>query len=231
MVDTRLEGIIPEVPQGATVQIDPYTEIYQYGTKLITASSTREYVISLQDGSTQSQSYKFKETITFQGCQHDEAVRAVPSTQMLSVDQVFVMYDMGEQLLRYAMTNKIGDINGGQTEENACFSGRHGCDTNAVCKPGQGSQFTCECAVGFTGDGRACSDIDECRETPQICGPNAVCNNHPGTFRCECRDGFQFASDGQTCVGTSESHHESLCVYVCLYSSPLFVDKIPLPFR
>uniref|UniRef100_A0A673FUX8 Nidogen-1-like n=1 Tax=Sinocyclocheilus rhinocerous TaxID=307959 RepID=A0A673FUX8_9TELE len=159
MVDTRLEGKIPEVPRGAAVQIDPYTEIYQYSTNLITASSTREYVINLQDGSTQSRSYKFKETITFRGCQHDEAVRAVPSTQMLSVDQVFVMYDMGEQLLRYAMTNKIGDVNGGQTEENACFTGRHGCDTNAVCKPGQGNQFTCECAAGFTGDGRACSGI------------------------------------------------------------------------
>uniref|UniRef100_A0A672P7P9 Nidogen 1 n=1 Tax=Sinocyclocheilus grahami TaxID=75366 RepID=A0A672P7P9_SINGR len=200
MVDTKLEGKIPEVPQGATVQIDPYTEIYQYSTNLITASSTREYVINLQDRSTQSRSYKFRETITFQGCQHDEVVSALPSTQMLNVDQVFVMYDTGEQLLRYAMSNKIGDVNGGQTEENACFTGRHGCDTNAVCRPGQGNQFTCECAAGFTGDGRACYDIDECRDAPQICGPNAVCNNQPGTFRCECQDGFQFASDGQTCV-------------------------------
>uniref|UniRef100_A0A8C1RK77 Nidogen 1a n=1 Tax=Cyprinus carpio TaxID=7962 RepID=A0A8C1RK77_CYPCA len=195
MVDTRLEGKIPELPQGATVQIEPYTEIYQYSTNLITASSTREYVINLQDQSTQSRSFKFRETITFEGCQHDEVVRALPSTQMLSVDQVFVMYDRGEELLRYAMTNKIGDVN-----ENPCFTGRHGCDTNAVCRPGQGNQFTCECAAGFTGDGRACNDIDECRETPQICGPNAVCNNQPGTFRCECQEGFQFASDGQTCV-------------------------------
>ncbi len=79
---------------------------------VITASSTREYVINLQDGSTQSRSYTFRETITFQGCQHDEVVRAVPSTQMLSVDQVFVMYDKSDQLLRYAMSNKIGDVNG-----------------------------------------------------------------------------------------------------------------------
>ncbi|XP_073689749.1 nidogen-1-like [Garra rufa] len=200
MVDTRLEGKIPEVPQGATVQIDPYTEIYQYSTNLITSSSTREYVINLQDRTSQSRSYNFRETITFQGCQHDEGIRAVPSTQMLSIDQVFVMYDRSEQLLRYAMSNKIGDVNGGQTEENPCFTGRHGCDTNAVCRPQQGNQFTCECATGFTGDGRACYDIDECRETPQICGPNSVCNNQPGTFRCECQDGFQFASDGQTCV-------------------------------
>lgn len=45
------------------------------------------------------------------------------------------------------------------------------------------------------------SDIDECRETPQICGLHAICNNQPGTFRCECLDGYQFASDGQTCTG------------------------------
>ncbi|KAI2658133.1 Nidogen-1 [Labeo rohita] len=185
MVDTRLEGKIPEVPHGATVQIEPYTEIYQYSTNLITSSSTREYVISLESHSTQSRSYKFRETITFQGCQYDETIRAVPPTQILSVDQVFVMYDRSER---------------GQSEENPCFTGRHGCDTNAVCRPGQGNQFTCECAAGFTGDGRACYDIDECRETPQICGPNSVCNNQPGTFRCECQDGFQFASDGQTCV-------------------------------
>lgn len=32
-------------------------------------------------------------------------------TQMLSVDQVFVMYDSNE-IIRFAMTNKIGDVNG-----------------------------------------------------------------------------------------------------------------------
>lgn len=31
-VDTRLEGKIPEVPQGAKVQIDAYNEIYQYSS-------------------------------------------------------------------------------------------------------------------------------------------------------------------------------------------------------
>lgn len=45
------------------------------------------------------------------------------------------------------------------------------------------------------------SDIDECSENPQICGSHAICNNQPGTFRCECEDGYQFGGDGQTCVG------------------------------
>ncbi len=45
---------------------------------------------------------------------------------------------------------------GGIPEQNPCFTGRHGCDTNAVCRPAQGKEFSCECAAGFTGDGRVC---------------------------------------------------------------------------
>uniref|UniRef100_UPI0037E84C71 nidogen-1 n=1 Tax=Semicossyphus pulcher TaxID=241346 RepID=UPI0037E84C71 len=199
-VSTTVEGRVPEVPRGSTVQIDPYSEIYQYSNNLITSSSTRDYVVSLPDGSTETRTYQWRQTITFQSCQHGEALRDMKPTQMLSVDQVFVMYDANNELIRYAMSNKIGDVNGGQPEENPCFTGRHGCDTNAVCRPGQGTQFTCQCAAGFNGDGRTCYDIDECRETPQICGSHAICNNQPGTFRCECEDGYQFGGDGQTCV-------------------------------
>uniref|UniRef100_A0A4W6CB87 Nidogen 1 n=1 Tax=Lates calcarifer TaxID=8187 RepID=A0A4W6CB87_LATCA len=200
VVSTTLEGRVPEVPRGATVQIDPYSEIYQYSNNLITSSSTRDYVVSLPDGSTETRTYQWRQTITFQSCQHDLSSRDMKPTQMLSVDQVFVMYDANNELIRFAMSNKIGDINGGQPEENPCFTGRHGCDTNAVCRPGQGNQFTCQCAAGFNGDGRTCYDIDECREDPQICGFHAICNNQPGTFRCECEDGYHFDSDGQTCI-------------------------------
>ncbi|XP_037638608.1 nidogen-1 [Sebastes umbrosus] len=199
-VSTTLEGRVPEVPRGSTVQIDPYSEIYQYSNNLITSSSTRDYVVSLPDGSTETRTYQWRQTISFQSCQHGESLRDMKPTQMLSVDQVFVMYDANNELIRFAMSNKIGDINGGQPEENPCFTGRHGCDTNAVCRPGEGTQFTCQCANGFNGDGRTCYDIDECRENPQICLSHAICNNQPGTFRCECEDGYQFGNDGQTCV-------------------------------
>ncbi|XP_041921911.1 nidogen-1 isoform X1 [Alosa sapidissima] len=201
VVDTQLEGRIPELPQGATVQIDPYTEIYQYSNNIVTSSSTREYVVSLEDGTTETKKYQWRESVTYQSCAHDESARKVPQTQMLRVEQVFVMYDTTQQLMRYAMSNKIGDMNGGGgVDENACYTGRHGCDTNAMCHAGEGTQYTCKCASGFTGDGRICYDIDECRESPQVCSTHALCNNQPGTFRCECVDGYQFASDGQTCV-------------------------------
>ncbi|XP_076880934.1 nidogen-1 [Brachyhypopomus gauderio] len=199
VVTTRLEGRIPHVPSGATVQIEPYSEIYQYSHNLITSSSTREYTVSLVDGSVHTRSYLWRQSISFQGCPHDDTGLSVPSSQQLSVDQVFVMYDDTNQLIRYAMSNKIGSISG-TPQQNPCFTGRHGCDTNAACRPGQGNQFTCQCAAGFTGDGRTCHDVDECRESPGICGAHTICNNQPGTFRCECLEGYQFASDGHTCV-------------------------------
>ncbi|XP_029106785.1 nidogen-1 [Scleropages formosus] len=200
VVNTELEGRVPQIPRAATVQIDPYSEIYQYSNNLITSSSTREYTINHDDGSSETRTFQWRQTITFQGCPHDESSRTALSPQQLSVDQVFVMYDDGNQLIRYAMSNKIGSVNGGEPRDNPCFTGQHRCDTNAVCRPGHGNQFTCECTGGFTGDGYTCYDLDECRETPHVCDRNAICSNYPGTYRCQCIDGFQFASDGHTCV-------------------------------
>uniref|UniRef100_UPI0037E7E23F nidogen-1-like n=1 Tax=Semicossyphus pulcher TaxID=241346 RepID=UPI0037E7E23F len=200
VVSTELEGRLPAIPLGSSVQINPYKEIYQYDRNLITSSSNRDYTITSPDGSVQTRSYQWRQTVTFESCPHDEATRAAPSTQQLSVDQIFVMFDADNELIRYAMSNKIGSVHSSHLEQNPCFTGRHGCDINAVCRPGEGFQFTCECTNGFAGDGRYCQDIDECRETFNVCGSNAVCSNQPGTFRCECLTGYVFASDGRTCI-------------------------------
>nr|XP_020475953.1 nidogen-1-like [Monopterus albus] len=201
VVSTELEGRLPAVPLGSSVQINLYKEIYQYNTNLITSSSNRNYTITSHDGTVQTRSYHWRQTITFESCPYDEATRAAPSAQQLSVDQIFVMFDAENSLIRYAMSNKIGSVHSApEQEQNPCFTGQHRCDTNAMCRPGEGLQFTCECAAGFTGDGLYCHDIDECRETPQVCEANAVCSNQPGTFRCECSMGFVFASDGRTCI-------------------------------
>uniref|UniRef100_A0A4W6DHN7 Nidogen 1 n=1 Tax=Lates calcarifer TaxID=8187 RepID=A0A4W6DHN7_LATCA len=198
VVSTELDGRLPAIPLGSSVQINPYKEIYQYDRNLITSSSNRDYTITSPDGTVQTRSYQWRQTITFQSCPHNEATGVAPSTQQLSVDQIFVMFDADNHLIRYAMSNKIGSVHSILPEQNPCFTGRHGCDINAMCRPGEGLQFTCECAAGFTGDGRYY--IDECRENPRVCGSNAVCTNLPGTFRCECLNGFVFASDGRTCI-------------------------------
>uniref|UniRef100_A0AAQ6AE78 Nidogen 1b n=1 Tax=Amphiprion ocellaris TaxID=80972 RepID=A0AAQ6AE78_AMPOC len=200
VVSTELEGRLPAIPLGYSVQINPYKEIYQYDRNLITSSSNRDYVITSPDGDVQTRNYQWRQTITFQSCPHGETSRPAQSTQQLSVDQIFVMFDADNNLIRYAMSNKIGSVHSGPPEQNPCFTGRHGCDINAVCRPGEDLQFSCECVTGFAGDGHYCHDVDECQGGVQVCGQNAVCRNQPGSFSCECSAGFVFASDGKTCI-------------------------------
>ncbi|XP_048223657.1 nidogen-1 [Perognathus longimembris pacificus] len=216
-ISTELEGRVPRIPPGSTVHIEPYTELYHYSSSVITSSSTREYTVMApgQDGAEPSRThaYQWRQTITFQECPHGRESRpALPRTQQLSVDSVFVLYNQDEQILRYALSNSVGPVRDGSPDalQNPCYIGTHGCDANAACRPGPGTQYACECSVGFRGDGKTCSDVDECAEQPSVCGSHQVCNNHPGTFRCECVEGYSF-SDAGTCVALVDQRPVNYC--------------------
>ncbi|XP_077024533.1 nidogen-1 [Tamandua tetradactyla] len=215
-IDTELEGRVPLIPFGSSVHIEPYTELYHYSRSVITSSSTREYTVTEpeRDGAapTHTYTYQWRQTITFQECIHDDTRPALPSTQQLSVDSVFVLYNQDERILRYALSNSIGPVREGSPDalQNPCYISTHGCDANAACRPGPGTQFSCECSIGFRGDGRTCYDIDECSEQPSVCGSHTICNNHPGTFRCECMEGYQFSDEG-TCVAVVDQQPIDYC--------------------
>lgn len=82
------------------------------------------------------------------------------------------------------------------------------------------------------------TDIDECSETPGICGKQTVCTNVPGTFYCSCPDGF-FPSTGIVwTLGVSfcqsELWMQSVTVYtvhcnmMCPMTSTCFSCHFPL---
>jgi len=43
------------------------------------------------------------------------------------------------------------------------------------------------------------SDVNECRENPQIC-QNGTCLNSDGSYSCICNEGFE-ADEYQRCIG------------------------------
>ncbi|XP_065275711.1 adhesion G protein-coupled receptor E3-like [Emys orbicularis] len=73
------------------------------------------------------------------------------------------------------------------------------CGRHANCNNVAGS-YSCSCIDGYEpSSGKAnfthasentCQDIDECRKTPDICGPKATCINTYGSYWCKCRAGY-----------------------------------------
>ena len=51
------------------------------------------------------------------------------------------------------------------------------------------------------GDGRSCVDVDECKKGDAVCN-GGKCINVPGSYRCTCEGGLQYAEDGVACQGT-----------------------------
>ncbi|RUS84658.1 hypothetical protein EGW08_007578, partial [Elysia chlorotica] len=56
----------------------------------------------------------------------------------------------------------------------------------------------CECIPGYTGDGRTCTDVDECLTGAATdCSVNATCVNTDGAYDCVCNNGYD--GDGKKC--------------------------------
>lgn len=55
------------------------------------------------------------------------------------------------------------------------------CDPHATCDT-TGANATCSCTTGYTGNGFACSDVDECASANGGCA--AACQNTGGSFTC-----------------------------------------------
>ncbi|XP_066531524.1 adhesion G protein-coupled receptor E5 isoform X2 [Hoplias malabaricus] len=112
-------------------------------------------------------------------------------------------------------------VRGNCTDENECEFDNPICGDNAICHNTDGSYY-CQCAPGyrersgrvnFTQDkSKGCEDINECRQTSDICGPNSVCQNVAGSYSCKCKEGFMSsnerevfnASQGVTCLDRDE---------------------------
>ena len=99
--------------------------------------------------------------------------------------------DIGNDLLDYGadIEGEICDLDECQDENLNTCDDEVGICTNTI------GGFECSCPTSgyldVNGNGEECQDIDECSDDPNLCDSNAFCTNIPGSFICECNDGFQ----------------------------------------
>ena len=68
---------------------------------------------------------------------------------------------------------------------NECTESTHDCDQNAACLNEPIGSYTCQCTVGFIGDGKNCTERDECVEfTP--CNNGGTCTDLVNNYSCDC---------------------------------------------
>ena len=71
-------------------------------------------------------------------------------------------------------------------------------------------------------------DIDECENGQDNCSVHAVCHNTPGSYECDCKDGF--IGDGIVCISMYMHEYEmyelckiisctcpAICIYMHMY--------------
>uniref|UniRef100_H3AR94 Stabilin 2 n=1 Tax=Latimeria chalumnae TaxID=7897 RepID=H3AR94_LATCH len=84
------------------------------------------------------------------------------------------------------------------TVVDACETKNGGCSANADCKRTTPGNRVCVCAVGYTGDGIICFEINPCLENNGGCDTNAECTRTgPDQAACNCLKGY--SGDGKTC--------------------------------
>ncbi|KAK3773540.1 hypothetical protein RRG08_022252 [Elysia crispata] len=207
-VMTRIEGSLPEIPYGSNIGFDSY---YRTFTKIapgtIKSTVNRVYRVNRV-----GYRYRWESTIMYEECQED-AKNGLGDMMTLHVERLYAHLlntsKAEENIVRFATVNAIISPSGA----NPCQNAVGVCHEKAVCIP-MGDDFKCACKAGYTGDGKTCTDIDECQY--DSCGPNSRCYNVMGAFQCQCHTGY--VKDGnrckaQTCKDADICSDNAQCVY------------------
>ncbi|KAH9496283.1 Dorsal-ventral patterning tolloid-like protein 1 [Bulinus truncatus] len=95
-------------------------------------------------------------------------------------------------------------LNGNICEECSNFTFGENCQSSCSCNNGTAwycdpVSGQCQCRSGW-GSANCSVDVDECSFGGNTCGSNGTCINTPGSYRCQCVEGYELNAMGTFCT-------------------------------
>ncbi|XP_067260847.1 growth arrest-specific protein 6 [Chanodichthys erythropterus] len=105
-----------------------------------------------------------------------------------------------------------------EKDVDECSKENGGCEHE--CNNSMGS-YHCSCRDGYRLSGHhACLDVDECVETPDVCG-TARCSNLVGSYDCLCEEGYVYDNITKSCADVDECETR-VCEEECVNTAGSF---------
>lgn len=106
-----------------------------------------------------------------------------------------------------------------QHKIDACVENNQPCFPGVKCtdvsSSSNGTRYQCDpCPKGYSGNGSICEDIDECSDA-NVSKCDHSCINLPGSYVCDCNQGFSLERDGTSCKDINECLISNDCMQNC----------------
>ncbi|XP_073233536.1 mucin-like protein [Porites lutea] len=174
-------------------------------------NSTKRVNISFVAIDDKGASTTWTPTINMCACQHGGQCVPPEEGDVLNTDSKFVYSGCACQD-GYSGRFCDSNLDACEVSGQPCYAGVECVD---LPPPANATGYTCgPCPTGFTGNGAQCADIDEC-DSGQSNNCEQLCTNLPGSFFCDCREGFKLNADTRSCDDINECQPTSDCMQQC----------------
>lgn len=218
-METFMEGNLPSLAPGEQVIYPDYNQDYQYSSQIenpdthkqVEARGSIHYKIATVQNPNSLKNFRIEhnEKIYFKVCKgaNEEKLMSGSANTKVSTNRLSVSFTEGEGQVRFSSANFLKS----QEDQMASPCDTNECSVFAECvnDPESEEGYYCQCKPGFDGDGKQCSDINECEEGSSYCSPVAQCINLLGYSECKCNP--PRVGDGRVCEWPENTSANEVC--------------------